>query len=216
MAMLLPSLGTSIANVALPTMAASFGATMAEVQWVVISYLLSVTSLIVGAGRVGDVVGRRRVLLLGIALFTAASGACAVAPNLEILIAARAIQGLGAAAMMALTVAMVGDLVPKERTGSAMGLLGTISAAGTALGPSLGGALVAGVGWPSIFVTLAALGMIGLLAGRILFPPDARANRQTAALDLTGMALLALSLCAGSASLTLGGRLPGGVIVVGR
>ena len=213
MAMLLPSLGTSIANVALPTLAASFGATMAEVQWVVISYLLAITSLIVGAGRFGDIVGRRRVLLLGMALFAAASAGCAIAPRLEILIAARAIQGLGAAVMMALTVAMVGDLVPKERTGSAMGLLGTVSAAGTALGPSLGGALIAGFGWPSIFLALAALGMVGLLAGRTLFPPDAAVTRQAVALDLTGMALLALSLCAGSVSLTLGGRMPGTLVV---
>jgi MFS family permease len=141
LAMLLPSLGTSIANVALPTLAMSFDATMAEVQWVVISYLLAVTSLIVGVGRLGDIIGRSRLLLMGIGLFAAASLACAVAPSLWVLISARAVQGLGAAVMMALTIAMVGDLVPRDQTGSAMGLLGTVSAVGTALGPSLGGVL---------------------------------------------------------------------------
>ncbi len=209
LAMLLPSLGTSIANVALPTLAASFEATMAEVQWVVISYLLAVTSLIVGAGRLGDILGRSRLLLMGIGLFAAASAAGAVAPSLWVLIAARAAQGLGAAVMMALTVAMVGDLVPKDRTGSAMGLLGTVSAVGTALGPSLGGALIAGFGWPAVFAFMAILGGISLLVGRVLFPPDATGAQRPTGLDPIGMVLLALSLLAVTATLTFGSGLSG-------
>ncbi len=144
--MLLPSLGTSIANVALPTLKLSFAASTQDVQWVVIAYLLAVTSLIVAAGRLGDLLGRRRLLLAGIAIFTVASAVGALAPSLWALVAARGVQGAGAALMMALAVAMVGDLVPKERTGRAMGLLGTVSAVGTALGPSLGGVLIAAFG----------------------------------------------------------------------
>ena len=155
--MLLPSLGTSIANVALPTLAISFGATMAQVQWVVISYLLVVTSCIVGMGRLGDIIGRSRLLLTGMALFAAASAVSVLSPSLWILVTSRAVQGLGAAVMMALTIAMVGDMVPKERIGSAMGLLGTVSAVGTALGPSLGGVLIAAFGWPAVFAVLAVL-----------------------------------------------------------
>jgi len=210
-AMLLPSLGTSIANVALPTLATSFDATMAEVQWVVISYLLAVTSLIVAAGRLGDIIGRSRLLLMGIGLFAVASAACAVAPSLWLLIAARAVQGLGAAVMMALTIAMIGDMVPKDRTGSAMGLLGTVSAVGTALGPSLGGALIAGFGWPAVFAVMAAMGGITLLIGRSLFPRDATGARQPAGFDLGGMALLALSLFAAAATMTFGSSLSGPV-----
>lgn len=209
LAMLLPSLGTSIANVALPTLAMSFDATMAEVQWVVISYLLAVTSLIVGVGRLGDIIGRSRLLRMGIGLFAVASVACAVAPSLWHLIAARAVQGLGAAVMMALTIAMVGDLVPKDRTGSAMGLLGTVSAVGTALGPSLGGALIAGFGWPAVFAVMGAIGGVTLLAGRVLFPSDATGEQQPAGFDLVGMVLLALALFAVAATLTLGSWLSG-------
>lgn len=209
LAMLLPSLGTSITNVALPTLARSFDATMAEVQWVVIAYLLSVTSLIVGAGRLGDLVGRRRLLLAGMALFSAASAVCAVSPSLSILIAARSVQGVGGAVMMTLTVAMVGDLVPEDRTGSAMGLLGTVSAVGTALGPTLGGALIAASSWPSVFAFLAALGVVSVMAGSALFPAAARAARHPTSIDLPGLALLALSLGTLSAALTLGGRLSG-------
>lgn len=103
LAMLLPSLGTSIANVALPTLAEAFGASFQQVQWVVLAYLLAITTLIIGVGRLGDLTGRRRLLLAGIVLFTASSAVCGVAPTLPLLIAAWVVQGLGAAIMMALT-----------------------------------------------------------------------------------------------------------------
>lgn len=209
LAMLLPSLGTSITNVALPTLATSFDATMADVQWVVIVYLLAVTSLIVGAGRLGDLVGRRRLLLAGMGLFSAASAICALSPGLSILISARAVQGVGGAVMMTLTVAMVGDIVPKDRTGSTMGLLGTVSAVGTALGPTLGGALISAWGWPSVFAVLAATGLAAVLAGGALFPPDVKAARPSTRFDLPGLALLAISLGAFSAVFSLGSRMSG-------
>ena len=123
--MLMPSLDTSIANAGLPALAQAFGASFQAVQWIVLAYLLAITTLIVSVGRLGDIIGRRRLLLAGIGLFTVASLLCGVAPTLPLLVAARAAQGLGAAIMMALTIAMVGETVPKERTGSAMGLLGT-------------------------------------------------------------------------------------------
>jgi len=89
LAMLMASLGTSIANVGLPSMAEAFAATVPQVQWVVLAYLLASTALVVAIGRLGDVVGRRRLLLGGIALFTAAGVLCGVAPTLPLLIAAR-------------------------------------------------------------------------------------------------------------------------------
>src|SRR5688572_29828246 len=115
LAMLLSSLGISIANVALPTLAEAFGAAFQEVQWIVLAYLLAITTLVVGVGRLSDIAGRRRLLLAGLFLFTAASALCGAAPTLGLLIAARAVQGLGAAILMALTMAFVGDAVPKAR-----------------------------------------------------------------------------------------------------
>ena len=135
LSMLMSSLDTSIANAGLPALAHAFNASFQDVQWIVLAYLLAVTSLIVSVGRLGDIIGRRRLFLAGIGLFTLASLVCGVAPTLWLLIAARAAQGLGAAIMMALTVALVGETVPKAQTGSAMGLLGTMSAIGTTLGP---------------------------------------------------------------------------------
>jgi len=105
----------SIANVALPTLAQAFTASFQAVQWIVLAYLLAITTLIVSVGRLGDITGRRRLLLAGIILFTAASTLCGFAPALWLLIAARAAQGLGAAIMMALTMALVGETVPKEK-----------------------------------------------------------------------------------------------------
>ncbi len=113
LAMLLASLGTSVANVALPTLEEDFGASFGQVQWVVLAYLLALTTLVVSAGRLGDLVGRRRLLLAGLAVFTAASALCAAAPSLTLLIAARAAQGAGAALMMALTLAFVGRDRPR-------------------------------------------------------------------------------------------------------
>lgn len=203
--MLLASLGTSIANVALPTLAQAFAAAFQEVQWVVLAYLLAITTLIVGAGRLGDMIGRRRLLLAGVSLFTVASVLCGAAPTLALLILARAAQGLGAAVMMALTLAFVGETVPKEKTGSAMGLLGTMSAIGTALGPSLGGLLIAGPGWRAIFLVNLPLGLLTLgLAWRWL-PADRRiAAADRAGFDGAGTLLLALTLAAYALAMTIG------------
>ena len=205
LAMLMPSLDTSIANASLPALAHALGASFAQVQWVVLAYLLAITALIVGAGRLGDLFGRGRLLAAGLAVFTAASLLCGLAPTLATLVAARALQGLGAAAMLALTVALVGETLPKERTGSAMGLLGTMSAIGTTLGPSLGGALTAGLGWRAIFLVNVPIGLVTLWLARRHLPmarPATGAARPR--LDIAGTALLAGTLVAYAFAMTVG------------
>jgi EmrB/QacA subfamily drug resistance transporter len=202
--MLLPSLGISIANVALPTLAETLGASFQQVQWVVLAYLLATTTLIVGVGRLGDIAGRRRLLVAGIFLFTAASALCGVASGLGLLIAARAAQGLGAAVMMALAMAFVSEAVPKARTGSAMGLLGTMSAIGTALGPSLGGVLIAGLGWRAIFFVNLPLGVLALWLATRHLPVERRVPKaDRSGFDAVGTVLLALTLAAYALAMTL-------------
>jgi len=203
--MLLSSLGTSIANVGLPTLAQAFTASFQEVQWIVLAYLLAITTLIVSVGRLGDITGRRRLLLAGIFLFTVASVLCGFAPTLGLLIAARAAQGLGAAVMMALTLAFVGETVPKAKTGSAMGLLGTMSAIGTALGPSLGGVLIAGLSWRAIFLVNVPLGILAFLLAHRYLPIDAQGPKtDRARFDTVGTLLLALMLAAYALAMTMG------------
>ncbi|WP_457588149.1 MFS transporter [Ensifer canadensis] len=203
--MLLSALGTSIANVGLPTLARVFEAPFQDVQWVVLAYLLAITALIVGVGRLGDIVGRRRLLLGGIAVFTLASGLSGLAPTLWLLVAARAAQGLGAAVMMALTMAFVAETVPKARTGSAMGLLGTMSAIGTALGPPLGGALIAGFGWSALFLVNVPLGILTYVLAHRHLPADRKAaTRADARFDVFGTLVLASTLVAYALAMTIG------------
>ncbi|WP_036315871.1 MFS transporter, partial [Microbacterium sp. B24] len=167
LAILTASVGTSAANVALPALVTAFTATPGQVQWVVVAYLLAVTSISVTAGSAGDRWGRRRVLLAGISIFTVGAVAGALAPSLVTLVIARGVQGVGAAVMTALPLALARDLVADGRTGRIMGLLGTTSAVGTALGPALGGALIGWGGWTAPFWMMALLGAAALpLAGR--------------------------------------------------
>lgn len=195
LSMLLSSLGTSIANVGLPTLAQAFQAPFQAVQWVVLAYLLAITALVVGVGRLGDLLGRRRLLLAGLALFTAASLLCGAAPTLGWLVAARALQGLGAATMMALSLALVAETVPKDQTGSAMGLMGTVSAVGTALGPSLGGMLIVASGWQALFLVQVPLGLLAwVLAWRALPADPPRQAAPGTGFDPLGTLLLAAAL----------------------
>jgi MFS family permease len=205
LSVLLASLGTSIANVSLPTLAHAFHASLQQVQWVVLAYLLAITTLIVSVGRLGDLTGRRRLLLAGIALFTCASVLCAMTSTLGILIGARAVQGVGAAIMMSLTMALVGETVPRNRTGSAMGLLGTMSAVGTALGPSLGGMLIAGPGWRALFFINIPLGLAAFAIALRSLPADGDGPKAGAVrFDLAGTVILALTLGAYALAMTMG------------
>lgn len=210
LSMLLPSLDTSIANTSLPLLARAFDASFQQVQWVVLAYLLAITTLIVGAGRLGDLIGRRRLLLVGIFCFTFASALCGCSSQLWILIAARAEQGLGAAIMLALTIASVSEAVPPERIGRAMGLLGTMSAVGTALGPSLGGVLAAAFGWPVIFLVNVPVGIVAfVLVSRHMPKQRHDAPRSRAGFDPVGTVLLAAALAAYALAMTLGHGRPG-------
>ncbi|RUU99088.1 MFS transporter [Mesorhizobium sp. M6A.T.Cr.TU.017.01.1.1] len=205
LSMLLSSLGISIANVALPTLSQAFNASFQEVQWIVLAYLLAITTTIVSVGRLGDLIGRRRLLLAGLFLFTVASVLCGVTPTLWLLIAARAAQGVGAAIMMTLTMAFVGETVPKAKTGSAMGLLGTMSAIGTALGPSLGGLLIAGAGWRAIFLVNVPLGLLAFVLAYCYLPADRRGPKtDRTGFDVVGTLLLALALGAYALAMTTG------------
>lgn len=172
LSMLMASLDTSIAHTALPVLAQAFHASFRQAQWIVLAYLLTLTALAVVAGRLGDAIGRRRLLLAGVGVFTTASVLCAAAPSLALLVAARALQGVGAAVMTALTMALAADIVASSARGRVLGLLGTMSAIGTTLGPSLGGLLVGTLGWQAIFLVNLPLGLLNLLLIGRFVPAD--------------------------------------------
>ncbi|WP_111796558.1 MFS transporter [Agrobacterium tumefaciens] len=170
LAMLLASLGTSIANIALPALVDAFAAPFWQVQAVVVAYLAAMTVSVVIAGRLGDSRGLKSMLVVGLAVFAIASLLCAIAPNLSLLIGARALQGVGAAFLMTLAMALMRQTANEARVGRAMGLLGTVSALGTALGPSLGGLLIPVAGWRGIFWVQVPLAVLALVLAIRLLP----------------------------------------------
>jgi len=172
LSMLLASLGTSIANIALPTVAVSFSAPFVQVQAVVVAYLAALTISVVIAGRLGDSLGLKPTLMAGLAMFAVASLLCGAAPNLWLLVGARALQGIGAAFLMTLAMALMRQTVSKARIGRAMGLLGTASALGTAFGPSLGGLLITVAGWRYIFWLQFPLAGIAFILAFVTLPGD--------------------------------------------
>ncbi|MEZ5344890.1 MAG: MFS transporter [Pyrinomonadaceae bacterium] len=204
LSMLMPSLDTSIANIALPTIANALNTTFEGVQWIILAYLLVITTLIVIAGRLGDITGRRRLLLSGIAIFTAASFLCGIAPNISLLIAARAMQGAGAAIMIALTLAVAGDTVKNRKIGSAMGLLGSMSAIGTTFGPALGGLLMTLFSWRSLFLINVPIGFLNFFLAKKYLPEDRRgaAKDVLSGLDLPGTAIFALTVASYALAVT--------------
>lgn len=172
LSILLASLGTSIVNIALPTLAEVFLLPFIQVQAVVIGYLISLTITVVIAGRLGDRYGCKSMLIVGLVIFSLASLLCSVAPSLWILVAARSFQGIGAAFLMTLAMALTRQTVSKSQLGRAMGMLGTISALGTALGPVLGGLLITLSGWQSIFGLQFILASIAIILALVLLPNE--------------------------------------------
>ena len=172
LSMLLASLGTSIANIALPTLSIVFSAPFAQVQAVVVAYLVALTITVVIAGRLGDRYGLKPALMTGLVIFGVASLLCGFASNLGLLVGARALQGIGAAFLMTLAMALARQTAGKERIGRAMGLLGTVSALGMAMGPSLGGLLIELTGWRSLFWLQLLLATVAFIFATLTLPDD--------------------------------------------
>ncbi|WP_246161511.1 MFS transporter [Segnochrobactrum spirostomi] len=205
--MLLASLGTSIANIALPALAAAFAAPFAAVQPVVVAYLGALTIAVLVAGRLGDARGLKPMLVAGLAVFGLASLACALAPSLSLLVAARALQGIGAAFMMTLAMALMRQMADPAQVGRAMGLLGTVSALGTALGPALGGLLIPLAGWRGVFAVLVPLAALAFGLAVTTLPAGSSAAKAGAArprgtLDRALAANLAVNLMVAAVMMT--------------
>ncbi|MET9502132.1 MFS transporter [Streptomyces sp. NPDC006622] len=145
-------LDVTIVVVALPDMAKALNASLSDLQWVVDGYALALAALLLAAGAAADVLGRRRVHVAGVVLFAVASLLCGLAPGPGTLVAARAVQGVGAAAMLATTLPLLGAVYQGRRRSAALGVWGAVSGGAAAIGPVLGGLLTAGPGWRWIFL----------------------------------------------------------------
>ncbi|WP_249522384.1 MFS transporter [Modestobacter marinus] len=151
----------TIVNVALPDMATDLDTSFGQLQWVVDVYALSLAALVLGAGSLADLYGRRRLYLIGLGLFALASLACGLAPGAELLIVARAVQGIGAAAMLATTIALINTSYEGRDRGTAFGIWGAVVGAAAALGPILGGALTE-LDWRWIFFVNLPISVFGI------------------------------------------------------
>jgi EmrB/QacA subfamily drug resistance transporter len=195
---------SSIVGVALPVILRDLETTLSVVEWVPNAYLMVVTGLLLAFGRLADIYGHRRVYLSGLAVFTGASVLCAAAPTAGSLVAARALQGAGAAMLMACAPGMITAIFPPNQRGRGLGLLGTTVALGLTSGPSLGGLLLESAGWRSIFVVNLPVGVaaVALTLRRL---PALRFARRAQTFDIAGAALFTLG---GSALLLAISRLP--------
>jgi len=178
----------AIANVALPSIALSLHVDSGSTVWVVSAYQLAVLVAILPCGALGEIYGARRVFLIGVALFTAASAACAFAASLPLLILARFAQGLGAGAIMALAMMNLRAALPQQMLGPIIGINATVIAISSAAGPGIAGAILAAATWPWLFAVNIPLGAIVLICGRLL-PQSEGVKRQ-----LKAKALLANTL----------------------
>src|SRR5437764_7643913 len=156
-------LDVTIVNTALNSIGSSLGGGVSELQWVVTSYTIAFAAFILTAGALGDRIGAKRVFMAGFTIFTAASVACALAPNAAVLIAARAVQGLGAAILVPNSLALLSHAYPVEKSrGRAVGIWAAGASLALTAGPLLGGGLIALVGWRSIFLVNLPVGLAGL------------------------------------------------------
>jgi EmrB/QacA subfamily drug resistance transporter len=199
------TLDGSIVNVALPTLASALDASLAAVQWVPLAYLLVITSLVMGAARLGDVHGRKRAYLFGLGLFVAASTLCGLARSIEWLIAFRALQGLGAVFVSALGGAIIAQTFPPSERGRALGVIASCVTAGIALGPTIGALVIQLAGWRWMFLVNVPVGLTAIaVVGRVI--PDLAPNPTRLPFDWLGTLLIALALASFSLALTFGQR----------
>jgi EmrB/QacA subfamily drug resistance transporter len=186
-------LDSTVVNLALPDIARELDATTAGLQWVVNAYLLVIAAFVVSAGRVGDIVGRRRVFLIGMAAFATGSVLAAISDTEEVLVTARVVQGLGGAALLGLSLAIVSSAFPAAERPRALGIWAGVSALALGLGPLVGGALVEGASWRWLFwinLPFCLLGVVLVLASTEEQSDETALHR----IDVPGVVTIGLGL----------------------
>jgi EmrB/QacA subfamily drug resistance transporter len=197
---LMATIDSSIVNISLPSIGASFGRPLGGVlSWVVIAYLVVIVALLLSGGRLGDLLGRKRVWQAGLGVFTVSSALCGLAPTLGALIACRALQGIGAALLMSTSPVLLTSAFPPQERGRALGMNAFTVAVGVSLGPPLGGFITEHGSWRWIFFINVPLGTLGLLLAGLILP---RAERRPSRFDLGGAIGIGLALSCFTAALS--------------
>ncbi len=205
MGVFLATIDGSIVNVALPTLVRELDTNFATVQWVVLSYLLTLTILMLGVGRLGDMIGKKSIYTAGFVVFTVGSVLCAVSPNVYWLIGFRVIQAVGGAMVFALGMAIVTEAFPQTERGKALGIIGTVVSVGIVFGPTVGGILIDALSWHWIFLVNLPVGIVGTLMAMRFVPVSQPAGEKK--FDYLGAATMFVSLLALLLALTWGQQL---------
>jgi EmrB/QacA subfamily drug resistance transporter len=199
---LLATIDGSIVNVAMPTLVEELDTSFNIIQWVALGYLLTIATLTMSMGRLGDVVGKKKLFLTGIVVFTVASALCGLVPDVSWLIGFRVLQALGAVLILALGAAILVEAFPPNERGKALGWIGTTVSLGIVSGPVIGGLLISSFSWRAIFFVNIPVGIVGTYLALRHVPNTTPPRGQR--FDLAGAILMSLSLFALSLSLTLG------------
>jgi DHA2 family metal-tetracycline-proton antiporter-like MFS transporter len=209
----LGSLDVTIVNISLPAISHHFNSSLSVISWVIMLYLLILGSMMMAFGRLGDIIGFRRIFLLGLAVFTLGSILCGLAPRVELLILFRGFQATGEAMCASVGPAMISSMLPDEVRGRAFGYVATFSSIGVIAGPVVGGALTAHLGWRWIFFVNVPVGIFALLVGLAVIP-ELRGSRRHLSFDLTGAILLFAAIFALLYSFNMGKELGWGSISI--
>jgi EmrB/QacA subfamily drug resistance transporter len=202
MGIFLGTIDGSIVNVALPTLVRSLNTDFPTVQWVVLAYLLTITTLMLSIGRLGDMIGKKPIYMGGFVVFTISSALCGLSPTVHWLIGFRVVQAIGAAMMMALGIAIITEAFPPQERGRALGIGGSIVSVGIVVGPVLGGIIVDALSWHWIFYVNLPIGIIGTVMVGRLVPNFKPVGEQR--FDYPGAGSLFISLMAFLLALTWG------------
>ena len=195
-------LDASIVSTALPVLRLNLHASIAAVEWVVLVYVLVLAGTVAAVGKLADRIGRKLLYTYGFGIFVVGSAACALAPSLGLLVAARFVQAVGAVMLQANSYALIRDVLPTSKLGTGLGIQGAAQAVGLTLGPVLGGALTALGGWRWIFLVNVPIGLVGLGLGWFLLPRSTHRDSESR-IDAQGTVLLAAIPSAALAALSL-------------
>ncbi len=201
MGVFLGTIDGSIVNAALPTLVDELDTTFSAVQWVVLGYLLTLATLTLGIGRLGDMTGKKPIYTAGFALFTLGSVLCGLSPSVGFLIGFRILQGAGAAMIFALGFAIITEAFPREERGKALGIVGSIVSIGIAVGPALGGLIIDALSWRWIFLVNLPIGVVGVWTAMRFVPATAPPGGQR--FDFLGAAAFFVTLVSVMLGLTL-------------
>jgi len=194
MSIFLATIDGSIVNIALPTLVRELQTNFTTVQWVVLAYLLTLTTLMLGIGRLADIRGKKPIFVAGFVVFTVGSVLCALSPNVYWLIGFRVLQGVGGAMTLALGAAIVTEAFPPQERGRALGLIGSVVSIGVVTGPLVGGLLIAVASWHWIFLVNLPVGIIGTIMAQRFVPALQPPGGQR--FDYVGAVMLFISLLA--------------------